>query len=130
MITSAPKASIWRTRSTELPREIKATNGCPMRSTDDGQPSPRVAAGELDDGLPGLQLAGGAGLPDDLQRDPIFLASAWAEVLKLDQQTAGEATGLDASSQLDQRRVTDHVEYGTSQAEEAHVVHCAMSPLR
>ena len=40
IMTSAPNASIWRTRSTELPREIKATKGCPRARQTTARPVP------------------------------------------------------------------------------------------
>ena len=109
-----PKAVIWRTRSTEFPREITATNGWPRARQTIARPVPVLPAGQLDDRLARLQLARGAGLADDLERDPVLLAPAGAEVLELDQQPPAQAARLDAPAQLDQRRIADGVENGTA----------------
>ncbi len=71
IMTSAPNASIWRTRSTELPRRSKRRRDTRLR----GRPPPdpcrccrwsarrRSARG---------QLSRGPGFADDLQSDPVF----------------------------------------------------------
>src|SRR5271157_4661301 len=95
--------------------------GVPHGAANDRQTRAGVAAGQLDDGLPGAQLSRGAGFPDDLQGDPVFLASTRAEVLELDEQPARQPTAVDAASQLDQRSAADHIENGASQGRMACV---------
>lgn len=87
----------------------------PHGAADDRQTRAGVAAGQLDDGLPGAQLSRGPGFPDDLQSDPVFLTPTGAEILQLHEQPARQTTALDASSQLAKRSAADHIENGASQ---------------
>ena len=87
----------------------------PHGAADDRQTRAGVAAGQLDDGLPGAQLSRGPGFPDDLPSDPVFLTPTGAEILQLHEQPARQTTALDASSQLAKRSAADHIENGASQ---------------
>ena len=87
----------------------------PQRPADDRQAGAGVAAGQLDDRLPGAEGAVGPRRADDLERDPIFLARPGVLRLELGQQAAPPSGRGDAVPQLDERRIADGVQDRKSQ---------------
>ena len=75
---------------------------------DQGQPDAGVARGRLDDDAARLQLAGGLGRLDHLQRDAVLHRPARVEVLDLGQHRGRDALGHRA--QLDEGGVSDEVD--------------------
>ena len=108
--TSAPRARIIAARSSELPRDITATKGCPVTAHTMASPVPVLPLVSSTTVWPGCSRPSTRGVLDHPQGDAVLLRPARVEVVELGQDPARARM---EPTQLDQRRGADRIEHGT-----------------
>jgi hypothetical protein len=79
----------------------------PQHAADDRQTGARVAAGQLNDRLTGLEFAGPQRIFDHLSGDAVFFGEARVEQFHLGDDAAGDAVVLRHAAEFDHRRAAD-----------------------